>query len=144
MTLSDASVTSQCWPMLASYLWWDKLDYGGTQGLHTAVVIGIVKWTNTTVYLYKSENILHQLRFFPVYRIIGHFCNNQIFAFSATILTRENSICKNDMHCHLLLKTLKITKKWMLQRKKVTNLSHLHKILRQLKKPPWIYSTYYL
>lgn len=46
--------------MLVSYLWWDKLDHGGTQGLHTAVVIGVVKWTNTTVYLYKSQNIVHQ------------------------------------------------------------------------------------
>lgn len=65
--------------MLVSYLWRDKLDYGGTQGLHTAVVIGVVKWTNTTVYLYKSQSILHQLRFFPVHCIISPFCNNEFF-----------------------------------------------------------------
>lgn len=123
--------------MLVSYLWWDKLDHGGTQGLHTAVVIGVVKWTNTTVYLYKSQNILHQPRFFPVHCIIS-FCNNEIFAFFTTILTWENSIYKNDMHCYLLRETSKITKKQFLQRKKVTNLSYLHKILRQVKNPHWL------
>lgn len=124
--------------MLVSYLWWDKLDHGGTQGLHTAVVIGVVKWTNTTVYLYKLQNIVHQLRFFPVHCIISRFCNNEIFAFFTTILTRENSIRKNDMHCHLLRETLKIIKNPIFATKKGYKSIVFTQILRQVKNPHWL------
>lgn len=84
------------------------------------------------------------VRFFPVHCIIRRFCNNEIFAFFTTILTRENSIRKNDMHCHLLRETLKIIKNPIFATKKGYKSIVFTQNFETSEKPPLINSTYYL
>lgn len=40
------------------YLWWDELDYGGAQWLHTTVVIWVVQRPHSTVHLHTKTHTI--------------------------------------------------------------------------------------
>lgn len=109
-----------CWPLTSGGISWTTVVLRGfTQQLSSGLSSG-----RTRQYTFKSENILHQLRFFPVHCIISCFCNNQFFCFFHYHSHSRKFNSKNDMHCHLLRETLKNHKNPIFAKKqKVTNLS---------------------